>query len=75
MRERAAPDTCSVAELVGGQQIADALHGDGRVEEPEPPRSTVLLLSSSRQAKPDARAEVVLVAVDEGVGQADLVGC
>ena len=61
------------AELVGREQIADALDRHGRMEQPEaaPEHGLVALVEAPGEAH--ARAEVVLVGVDQRLGQAHLV--
>ena len=62
------------AELVGGQQVADALDRDRRVEQAEAAAEHRLVALVEAPGEADARAEVVLVGVDQRLGQAHLVG-
>ena len=59
-----------VAELVGRQQVANALHGNGRVEEAEAAAQHGLVALVEAPGKADARAEIVHVGVEQRVGQA-----
>ena len=72
--QAAAAERVAVAELVGRQQVANALDRDGRVEEPEPAAQHGLVALVEAPGEADARAEVVLVRVDERLGQARLGG-
>ena len=54
-----------VAELVGGEQVAHALHGHRRMEEAEAAAQDGLVVLAQAPGEADARAEVVLVGVDE----------
>ena len=70
LRRPPPPIRVDVAELVGRQQVADALDGHGRVEEPEAAAQHRLVALVEALGEADARAEVVLVGVDQRVGQA-----
>ena len=74
VRERAAPDRVSVPELVGRQQVAHTLHGNGRMEQPEAAAQhrPVVLIETPGEA--DARAEVVSVRMNQRAGQAHVAG-
>ena len=71
---RAAAVVLVVAELVRGQQVAHALHRDRGVEEAEAAADDGLVVAAGAPGEAHARAEVVLVGVDQGVRVAGLAG-
>ena len=63
-----------VAEHVRGQEVAQALDGHRGVEEPEAAAHDRLVVAADAPGEADARAEVVLVGVDQGVRHVDVGG-
>ena len=68
--QTAAPVRRRVAELVGREQVANALHGDCRVKEAEAAAEDGLVALVETPGKADARAEIVHVGVEQRIGQA-----
>ncbi len=63
----------AVPELVGGHQVAQALDGDGGVEDAEAAAQHRPVAAAEPVGEADARADVVLVGLDEAVAETQLI--